>query len=106
MDLAQKTLHKLGQNDFTNEVTLETFNQLKDYLEGREKKLEIDVFKKRLSETAQAKLNELWLADLGDLESEENQEAFEKELAIAFSTLKKGGPPGRDPGPGPATLGP
>jgi len=98
LDLAQKTLHKLGKDDFADETARMVFEQLKDHLSGRKRKLDVKVFGGKLGEGEKEFLGKIYLglpagrqgeAELEELASQESK--LEKEVEQAAQLLKKRG---------------
>jgi DNA primase len=87
LDSAQSVLYKLGQKDFTDDFLLQIFTELKRYLLGRKRKLEIQHFVKRFEQEIQDKINELYLWDLQELG--ENEDLLVKEADKIFDQIKK-----------------
>jgi DNA primase len=92
LDLAQKTLHKLGKDDFADETARTVFEQLKDHLAGRKRKLDVKVFGGKLREPEKEFLGKIYLwgqPQLGDLVEQESK--LEEEIERAVRLLKKRG---------------
>jgi len=86
--LAQPILYKLGQKDFPDPLLNEIFVALKDYLLGRKRSFDMRVFLKKLTDEARARVEELYLFDLGDLDPE--SPLWEQEVGQAFAKVKEG----------------
>ncbi len=92
LDLAQKTLHKLGKGDFADETTLNLFEELKDHLSGRKRKLDIKVFGGKLKEKEKEFVGKIYLwgqSQLDDLVEQESK--LEEEVERTVLLLKKRG---------------
>ena len=92
LDLAQKTLHKLGKNDFAKEMARALFEQLKDHLSGRKRKLDIKAFGGKLKRSENELLGKIYLWSQVQLEELAEQESkLEKEIEGAAKLLKRRG---------------
>jgi len=92
LDLAQKTLHKLGKDDFAAETSRALFEELKNYLAGRKRKLDIAVFGGKLKGNEKNLLGEIYLggqSQLGDLIEQESK--LEEEIERTVGLLKRRG---------------
>jgi len=92
LDLAQKTLHKLGKDDFAAETSRALFEELKNYLAGRKRKLDIAVFGGKLKGNEKNLLGEIYLggqSQLGNLIEQESK--LEEEIERAVGLLKRRG---------------
>lgn len=87
LDTTQTILYKLGQKDFTDTVLQQVFVSLKDYLLGRQRRFEIKYFIKRLDESLQPLVNEMYLWDMGNLT--DNPTHLLKEIDTAYSRIKR-----------------
>lgn len=86
LDLAQKTLHKLGKGDFADKTTLKIFEELKSYLAGRRRKFKIEVFGGKLKGAEKELLGKVYLVQLGELTEQESK--LEEEIERATKLLK------------------
>lgn len=86
LDLSQTNLYKLGQRDFTDPDLEKIFVELKDYLLGRKRKLEIKYFCAKLEAALAERVQSLYLRDFDNLE--ENEESAGKELAATLKRIK------------------
>ena len=92
LDMAQKTLHKLGKGDFVEETALNLFEELKSYLSGRKRKLDVKVFGGKLQSSEKELLGKIYLWGQGNLEELAEQETkLEQEIEGAAKLLKKRG---------------
>lgn len=92
LDLAQKTLHKLGKDDFADETSRALFEQLKDHLSGRKRKLDVGAFGGKLNSSENELLGKVYLwgeVQLGELVEQESK--LEKEVEGAAKLLKRRG---------------
>ena len=98
LDLAQKTLHKLGKGDFVDETALNLFEELKNHLSGRKRKLDVKVFGGKLQSSEKELLGKIYLwpldhargkVDLGELVEQETK--LEQEIEGAARLLKRRG---------------
>ncbi len=89
LELAQKTLHKLGKGDFGNETTLGLFEELKSYFSGRKRKLDIKALGGKLGGKGKDLLGKIYLWNLGELPGQETK--LEEEIEGASRLLKKRG---------------
>ncbi len=89
LDLAQKTLHKLGKDDFADETALRLFEELKEYLSGRKRKLDVKVFGGKLGEGEKEFLGKIYLSELEELVGQESK--LEEEVERTVQLLKKRG---------------
>jgi hypothetical protein len=89
LDLAQKTLHKLGKLDFEGETTQSLFEKLKDYLVGRKHRLDMEVFGAKLEGPEKILLGEVYLFDLQSILETETQ--LEEEVQKTLTALKRRG---------------
>lgn len=90
LDLAQKTLHKLGKCDFEKETTLNLFEKLKSYLSGRKRSLDIKTFGGKLGGGEKELLGKVYLwgeVERGGLLGLESKLGEELERAVPL--LKK-----------------
>jgi len=86
LDLAQKTLHKLGKGDFADKTTLKIFEELKSYLAGRRRKFKIEIFGGKLKGAEKELLGKVYLVQLGELTEQESK--LEEEIERATKLLK------------------
>jgi DNA primase len=84
---AQAVTYKLGKKDFTSEVLLKIFIELKEYLNGRKKKIDINHFISRFDESTAGIIQKIYLIDIGKLEEDDN--LFLLELEKTFKRLKQ-----------------
>lgn len=92
LDLAQKTLHKLGKDDFVDETARALFEQLKDHLSGRKRKLDIRAFGGKLKASENELLGKVYLWAQSELEELSEQESkLEEEVEGAVRLLKQRG---------------
>jgi DNA primase len=89
LDLAQAALHKLGKHDFAGQTALNLFEQLKNYLMGRKRRLDIKVFGAKIKGEEKNLLGELYLQDLNAILETESE--LELELEKTLTALKKKG---------------
>jgi hypothetical protein len=89
LGLAQKTVHKLGIRDFSDEKSRELFNILKGYLSGRKRQFNIQYFVARLDQDLKEETERLYLLDISYVIND--PVLLEKELTSVFKTLKKRG---------------
>ena len=90
LDLAQKTLHKLGKDDFFDETARSLFEQLKDHLSGRKRKLDVGAFGGKLKVPENELLGKIYLWAQGHLEELSEQESkLEKEVEGTARLLKR-----------------
>lgn len=87
LDLAQTYLYKLGQKDFTSQDILEIFTNLKEYLLGRKRNLNIQHFAERFNQNLQDLVTNLYLWDMPEIS--ENESLLIKELETTFTSMKK-----------------
>jgi len=94
LDLAQKTLHKLGKRDFGNDSALKIFEKLKEYLSGRKRQFKIEVFGGKLEEAEKELLGKIYLWPLDDSRGKElieQETKLEEEIGRSVVLLKKRG---------------
>ena len=89
LEETQRVIYKIGQNDFSETSILNIFTELKGYVEGRSRKIEMEILRKKLTEEAQKKLDDLWMSSLGDLEEDGFEDNLKKELDNSFNLLKQ-----------------
>jgi len=88
LELAQKTLHKLGKDDFANETARALFEQLKDHLSGRKRKLDVGAFGGKLRGPESELLGKIYLwgqSALEELSEQESKLGEEVERAAKLS---------------------
>lgn len=84
---AQAVTYKLGKKDFTSEVLLKIFIELKEYLNGRKKKIDINHFISRFDESTGGIIQKIYLMDIGKAEEDDN--LFLLEMEKTFKRLKQ-----------------
>ncbi len=84
---AQAVTHKLGKKDFNSEVLQKIFIDLKEYLTGRKRKMDIKSFLARFDESTAGIIQKIYLIDIGKAEEDEN--LFLLELEKTFKRLKQ-----------------
>lgn len=87
LEAAQKSLHRLARHDFAGEEARAIFAALKEYLTGRKRPLDIEVFGAKIGEAQKALLGELYLLDLESVLSSEP--VLESELQKSLVSVKK-----------------
>lgn len=83
LEMAQSTLRKLSQSDFTDETRINLFVELKKYLIARKHKFDIKTFRAKLGDKEQRLVDELYLWDLGD-----DLSLLEEELERTFKLVR------------------
>jgi DNA primase len=84
---AQALTHKLGKKDFTSEVLQKIFIDLKEYLTGRKRRMDINSFLTRFDEGTVGIIQKIYLIDIGKAEEDEN--LFFVEIEKTFKRLKQ-----------------
>lgn len=87
LEISQSALHKLAQKDFSEERLVEIFTELKSQMKDRKRKLDIQAFNKKLPESLQPLLDELFLWDLEYVL--ETEAVLEKELSGTIDKIKR-----------------
>ncbi len=84
---AQALTYKLAKKDFSSEILQSVFIELKSYLVGRKRKIDVNHFVSRFDDEIAGLLKELYLTNLGKAEDDEG--AFLLEVEKTFKRLKK-----------------
>ncbi len=84
---AQALTYKLAKKDFSSEILQSVFTELKSYLIGRKRKIDINHFVSRFDDQVAGLLKELYLTNLG--KAEDDDSAFLLEVEKTFKRLKK-----------------
>ena len=84
---AQALTHRLAKKDFVSEDLQKIFIELKSYLTGRKRKFDIKNFASKLDATLAGTIEEVYLIDLGEADTDEN--IFLHELERTFKRLKR-----------------
>ncbi len=88
LDLAQTSLYKLGQRDFTDRSLEGIFIELKEHLLGRKRKFDVKTFCAKLDTALSQRVESLYLRDTPFSDDESETQKLRQEILVSLKRLK------------------